>query len=126
MSSVINDLEHLTGLTLFPRVSKTSETNLGYGLAILREHFFKHRFFEHDELVILTLMKGDEVVKTGEEGADDLLLLKRNWYTHRIKRPYYGRMRFNRVVKFNSRMRKRHRVGKELAVYLLWINCDIA
>ena len=67
MSSVINDLEHLTGLTLFPRVSKTSETNLGYRLAILREHFFKHRFFEHDELVILTLMKGDEVIKVGEE-----------------------------------------------------------
>ena len=74
MASIINDLEHLTGLTLFPRVSKTSETNLGYGLAILREHFFKHRFFEHDELVILTLMKGDERVKVTQHKADFLLL----------------------------------------------------
>ena len=56
-------IRHITQLTLFPRVSKTSETNLGYRLAIFREHFFKHRFFEHDELVILTLMKGDEVVE---------------------------------------------------------------
>ena len=58
-------IRNIPKLTLFPRVSKTSETNLGYRLAILREHFFKHRLFEHDELVILTLMKGDEVVKLG-------------------------------------------------------------
>ncbi|GDZ30835.1 hypothetical protein MCC01978_13870 [Bifidobacteriaceae bacterium MCC01978] len=74
MASIINDLEHLTGLTLFPRVSKTSETNLGYRLAILWEHFFKHRLFEHDELVILTLMKGDERVKVTQHKADFLLL----------------------------------------------------
>jgi len=61
-------------LTLFPRVSKTSETNLGYGLAILREHFFKHRFFKDDKLVILTLMKGDEGVETGKESANSALL----------------------------------------------------
>ena len=73
-------------LTLFPRVSKTSETNLGYGLAILREHFFKHRFFEHDELVILTLMKGDEGVKSGEERTDGLLLsLRFRQGHHRVK-----------------------------------------
>ena len=60
-------------LTLFPRVSKTSETNLGYRLAILREHFFKHRFFEHDELVILTLMKGDEGIKLRKAVSDSLL-----------------------------------------------------
>ena len=61
-------------LTLFPRVSKTSETNLGYRLAILWEHFFKHRLFEHDELVILTLMKGDEGVELSKELANFFLL----------------------------------------------------
>ena len=64
---------NLAQLTLFPRVSKTSKANFGYRFAILREHFFKHRFFEDDELVILTLMKGDEGVKSGEEGTDSLL-----------------------------------------------------
>ena len=67
-------IRHIAQLTLFPRVSKTSKANFGYRLTIFREHFFKHRFFEHDELVILTLMKGDEVVKTGEERANGLLL----------------------------------------------------
>ena len=55
--------EQLTELTLFPRVSKTSKANFGYRLTIFREHFFKHRFFKDDKLVILTLMKGDEVVE---------------------------------------------------------------
>ena len=75
MASIINDLEHLTGLTLFPRVSKTSKANFGYRLTIFREHFFKHRFFKDDKLVILTLMKGDEVVKVAEERANLSLLI---------------------------------------------------
>ena len=58
---------YFTQLTLFPRVSKTSKANFGYRLTIFREHFFKHRFFKDDKLVILTLMKGDEVIKVGEE-----------------------------------------------------------
>ena len=72
--STAANIDDLPQLTLFPRVSKTSKANFGYRFAILREHFFKHRFFEDDELVILTLMKGDEVVKTGEESADGPLL----------------------------------------------------
>ncbi len=56
-------IKQFAQLTLFPRVSKTSKANFGYRFAILREHFFKHRFFEDDELVILTLMKGDEAIK---------------------------------------------------------------
>ena len=66
-------IKQFAQLTLFPRVSKTSKANFGYRFAILREHFFKHRFFEDDELVILTLMKGDEVVETGKEGAYSIL-----------------------------------------------------
>ena len=56
-------IRNIPKLTLFPRVSKTSKANFGYRLTIFREHFFKHRFFKDDKLVILTLMKGDEVVE---------------------------------------------------------------
>ena len=66
-SVALQELEAVPKLTLFPRVSKTSKANFGYRLTIFREHFFKHRFFKDDKLVILTLMKGDEVVKVGEE-----------------------------------------------------------
>ena len=64
----------LPQLTLFPRVSKTSKANFGYRLTIFREHFFKHRFFKDDKLVILTLMKGDEVVELSKELANFFLL----------------------------------------------------
>ena len=59
-------IRNIPKLTLFPRVSKTSKANFGYRLTIFREHFFKHRFFKDDKLVILTLMKGDEVIELRE------------------------------------------------------------
>ena len=58
-------------------VSKTSETNLGYRLTIFREHFFKHRFFKDDKLVILTLMKVIRESSRSEEPADSALLVLR-------------------------------------------------
>ena len=67
-------IRHIAQLTLFPRVSKTSKANFGYRLTIFREHFFKHRFFKDDKLVILTLMKGDEGVETREKCTNGLLL----------------------------------------------------
>ena len=60
-------------LTLFPRVSETSETNLRIQGTPFREHLVEHGFFQYAELVILTLMKGDERVQTVEERADLLL-----------------------------------------------------
>ena len=65
----------LTQLTLFPRVSETSETNLRIQGTPFREHLVEHGFFQHAELVILTLMKGDEGVQTVEERADLALLV---------------------------------------------------
>ena len=56
--------KHIPKLTLFPRVSKTSKANFGYRFAILREHFFKHRFLKMTSLSYFTLMKGDEGVKS--------------------------------------------------------------
>ncbi len=61
-------------LTLFPSVSKTGEANFGYQLAIFRKHFFQHRFLDVHELVILTLMKGDEVIQSVKEIRNSLLL----------------------------------------------------
>ena len=60
-------------LTLFPRVSETSETNLRIQGTPFREHLVEHGFFQYAELVILTLMKGDERVQTVEERADSTL-----------------------------------------------------
>ena len=64
----------LTQLTLFPRVSETSETNLRIQGTPFREHLVEHGFFQHAKLVILTLMKGDERVKVTQHKADFLLL----------------------------------------------------
>ena len=64
----------LTQLTLFPRVSETSETNLRIQGTPFREHLVEHGFFQYAELVILTLMKGDERVQTVEERTDSALL----------------------------------------------------
>ena len=61
-------------LTLFPRVSETSETNLRIQGTPFREHLVEHGFFQYAELVILTLMKGDERVKVTQHKADFLLL----------------------------------------------------
>ena len=69
-------IRHIAQLTLFPRVSKTSKANFGYRLTIFREHFFKHRFFKDDKLVILTLMKGDEGIEVAKKLAKPALLIK--------------------------------------------------
>ena len=61
-------------LTLFPRVSETSETNLRIQGTPFREHLVEHGFFQYAELVILTLMKGDERIQTVEECTDSALL----------------------------------------------------
>ena len=69
-------------LTLFPRVSETSETNLRIQGTPFREHLVEHGFFQYAELVILTLMKGDERIQTVEERADSALLGDA-WYLNR-------------------------------------------
>ena len=50
-------------LTLFPRVSETLEANFGLGLAGFRKHLVEHRSLHRAQLVVLTLMKGDEVIE---------------------------------------------------------------
>ena len=56
-------IDYIAQLTLFPSFSKSLKTNFGYIGAILWKHFFQHRFFDIGQFVILTLMKGDKVVK---------------------------------------------------------------
>ena len=53
----------LAQLTLFPRVRKTGKTNFGLSFTRLGEHLIKHRFLQLNELVMLTLMKGDKVIE---------------------------------------------------------------
>ena len=54
---------HFSQLTLFPRVSKTTETKLRESRAIARKHFVKQCLLKNNESIVLTLMKGDEVVE---------------------------------------------------------------
>ena len=65
----------LAQLTLFPRVSKTTETKLRESRAIARKHFVKQCLLKNNESIVLTLMKGDEVVETVEMGSYEPLLL---------------------------------------------------
>ena len=62
-------------LTLFPRVSETSETNLRIQGTPFREHLVEHGFFQYAELVILTLMKGDEGVQTVQDNTNFTLFI---------------------------------------------------
>ena len=75
---------NFTQLTLFPRVSETSETNLRIQGTPFREHLVEHGFFQYAELVILTLMKGDERVEAGQIAADLTLFIHVVWqrYSH--------------------------------------------
>ena len=59
-SSFIALLEQFPQLTLLPMVSETGKTNLRIQGTPFREHLVEHGFFQYAELVILTLMKGDE------------------------------------------------------------------
>ena len=66
---------YISQLTLFPRVSETSETNLRIQGTPFREHLIEHGFFQHAELVILTLMKGDERVQTVQDNTNFTLFI---------------------------------------------------
>ncbi len=46
----------------------------GNGRSVSREHFVEEGFFQHGQLIVLTLMKGDEVVEGGKEATDRILL----------------------------------------------------
>ena len=74
MNSII-DCGHIAKLTLFPRVRKTGEANFGLSFTRLGEHLIKHRFLQLNELLMLTLMKGDEMVKLLEHGPYCSLLI---------------------------------------------------
>lgn len=65
--SISNRTIYIAQLTLFPRVSEALEADFGLGLAGFRKHLVEHRFLHRAQLVVLTLMKGDEVVKPLEE-----------------------------------------------------------
>ena len=58
---------HVPQLTLFPRFSESGEAEFGNIGAGLRKHLLKERLLQRRELVVLTLMKGDEAVEAGEE-----------------------------------------------------------
>ena len=75
-SIVSKKFKLITQLTLFPRVSKTGETNLWIQRTPFREHFVEHGFFQHAKLVILTLMKGDKVVEPCQILANLVLFLQ--------------------------------------------------
>ena len=66
---------YLPQLTLFPRFSETFEAKLGDIFAFFWEHLLKQRLFYRFQLLVLTLMKGDERVELLEESADAGLLL---------------------------------------------------
>ena len=63
----------LPQLTLFPRFSESGEAEFGNIGAGLREHLLEERLLQSRELVVLTLMKGDEAVEASEETADGYL-----------------------------------------------------
>ena len=74
------DLGNNPQLTLFPRVSKTTETKLRESRAIARKHFVKQCLLKNNESIVLTLMKGDEVVEGSEELTNPTLLCLVNGY----------------------------------------------
>ena len=64
---------NITKLPLFPCISKTSETDFGFILTILREHFFKQGFLDVNRLVMFSLVKVKYYIKIGEQLADIFL-----------------------------------------------------
>ena len=67
--------------TLFPRVSKTGETELWHVRPFFWKHFLEQALFQFFDMIQLTLMKGDERVEPLEEAADlGLLIYRRKLY----------------------------------------------
>ena len=56
--------------TLFPRVSKTGETELWHVRPFFWKHFLEQALFQFFDMIQLTLMKGDELVELLEKGAN--------------------------------------------------------
>lgn len=71
----VHGLRHThASLLLFPRVSETLEADFGLSLAGFRKHLVEHRFLHRAQLVVLTLMKSDEIVDLAQRRAYGSLL----------------------------------------------------